>query len=372
MVAACLGMSLGSTATAGEITSKVDVSIWGRAKFDMHYDNADLRGDTDFATNISSDPENYDAELNFNPRDTRFGLKGQAVEGDLTCGAVMETDFYGTNAANNLIPRMRLGYAFLEKGGFSLRAGQDWIPIAQQNPATIDFGILSYAGNLWWRVPQVTARYKMKGGIELLGSVMKHRINGAVDHEEVMPWMIGRVAYSNFINGKGLLAVGAGFRSVEVDSIDYSPFLVAGEFVLPFSAKLTLQGEVYTGAGVGEEFLHYGFEYNPNHPDDAAGKGRTIATTGGFANLTFQAAPKVALNVGAGMDDPDETDAEGMASIPYTKNTVIFGNVQMKLTSFAGIGFEVMHIMTEQGEDANGDAVEWKGQRFTGSMWYSF
>jgi hypothetical protein len=368
---AMVGGTWCAQAQAADVTSKVDLSLWGRAKFDFQYDTANLRPNTDFSSFISSDPDDFDGKLNFNPQDTRFGFKGHVADGDRTCGAVMEIDFYGANNANNLLPRMRLGYVFMEKKSFSLRAGQDWIPVAQQNPATLDFGILSWAGNLWWRVPQITARYKLDNGVELLGSVMKHRVRNEIDTQERLPWLLGRVAYGGFLNGKGLVAVGGGFRSVEVDSIDYAPFLAALEFVLPFSDKVQLVGEVYTGAAIGEEFVHYGFEYNPAHPDDAADEGREIATMGGFASLSFQATPKVSISVGGGMDDPDEDDATGMA-IPYTKNTVIFGNVKFQPNKNMGMGFEVLQFMTEQGEDANGDTVEWTGQRITGSTWFTF
>lgn len=367
------GATIGPVAQAAEVESKVDLQLWGRSKFDVHYDTADLRGYTDFASYIAGDPDDYDGELNFNPRDTRFGFKGHLKDGERTCGAVMEIDFYGDNAGNNLLPRLRLGYAFTQKGGFSLRAGQDWIPVAQQNPATIDFGILSWGGNLWWRVPQITARYKMDSGVELLASAMKHRVRSDTDTQERLPWLLGRVAYHGFLNGKGMVAIGGGFRSVEVDSIDYAPYLAAVEFNFPFTDKVTLKGEVYTGAAIGEEFIHYGFEYNPSHPDDADDEGREIATTGGFASLSFQATPKVSINVGGGMDDPDEDDATGLAGgIPYTMNTVIFGNVKLQMNKHMGMGLEVMHFMTEQGEDANGDTIDWDGQRITGSTWFTF
>lgn len=362
----------GREASAGDISSNVDVQLWGRAKLDVHYDNADLRGFTDFATNISSDPEDYDAELNFNPRDTRFGFKAQLKDGEMTAGAVMEIDYYGDNLGNNLLPRLRLGYAFVDKGALNVRFGQDWIPIAQQNPATIDFGILSYGGNLWWRVPQITVRYKAAAGLELLGSAMKHRIQSEVDHQEVMPWLIGRAAYSGFLNDKGMLAIGAGFRSVEVDSIDYSPFLIAGEAVLPFTEQIQLTAEVYSGKGVGEEFVHYGFEYNPVHPDDDEDEGRAIATVGGFADLAFKVSPKFTIDVGAGMDDPDEDDAEGLAVLPYTKNTVIFGNLKYQLTKYMVMGVEVMNFTTEHGEDAEGEVIDYTGQRVTFSSWFTF
>lgn len=378
----------GTVAMAGDVTSKVDVSLWGRAKFDMHYDTADIGGFTDFATYVSSDPDaegnEYDGELNFNGRDTRFGFKGSMVDGDITCGAVGEIDFYGTNAGNNLIPRMRLGYVFMEKNNMCLRMGQDWIPIGQQNPATIDFGILSYGGNLWWRVPQITARFKTEAGVEILGSVMKHRVKDATDTDELLPWIMGRVAYSGFMDGKGMVAAGGGFRSVSfeeadpsdttgatMEDVNYMPYVAIGEVVLPFTEQVTLKGEFYYGAGVGEEFLHYGFEYNTADPDEDWDAGTVIPTMGGFVSLTFKANDKMSINVGGGMDDPDEEDADGLA-LRYTKNTVIFGNLKHSVTKNMGFGVEVMHFITEQGEDAQGDVVEWTGQRITGSTWFTF
>lgn len=444
----------GTVATAGDVTSKVDVSLWGRAKFDVHYDAADI-GAYDFATYVTSDPDDYDGELNFNGRDTRFGFKGKMVDGEITCGAVGEIDFYGNNSGNNLIPRMRLGYAFVEKGAFSMRMGQDWIPIGQQNPATIDFGILSWGGNLWWRVPQITARYKMENGVEVLGGVMQHRVRQALDTDEMIPWVFGRVAYGGFMDGKGLIAVGGGVRPVTLttsildsttisttemlvdtitipektievvvgtdttevvipaetimvyedvsttteftheEDLSYTPFVAIGEVVLPFTDKFSLNGEFYTGAGVGEEFLHYGFEYNAMHPEDVEAEdwGRAVGSMGGFASLSFKATDKMSINVGGGLDDPADEDMYGMAlgSIRYTKNMVIFGNVKYAMNKHMGMGFEVMNFTTEYAVDAKAagttagddysvvgklDEVdtydEYTGQRFTFSTWFAF
>jgi hypothetical protein len=372
-----------SVASAGDVTSKVDVQVWGRAKFDVHYDTANIGGYTDFATRATNmDPDDYDAEFNFNGRDTRFGFKGTLVDGEVTCGAVAELDFYGTNAGNNLIPRMRLGYVFMKKGKMDIRFGQDWIPVAAQNPATVDFGILSYGGNLWWRVPQITARYNMDGGVQVLASLMKHRIrenlvNGypEADHQEVLPWILGRVQKTGFMDGKGLIALGGGFRSVSLDKVsakadddetdDFTCYLAALEFVLPVTSELLVKGEVYTGNGIGEEFLHYGFEYGAD-PDD--GEAAAIPTMGGFVSLSYKASQKLGINVGVGMDDPDEDYGMGA----YTKNMVIFANVKHSVNKHMGFGFEVMNFTTEYGEDTAGDTIEWTGQRITGSTWFVF
>ena len=113
------------------------------------------------------------------------------------------------------------------------------------NPSTIDFGILSSAGNLWWRVPQATVRQKL-GNFEILASAMKHRtiVN---EREDRMPWILSRVAYSNgFLGEKGMLALGAGYRHADYgvdNSEDTDRWLVCGEFRYKYNA-LTLKGEI--------------------------------------------------------------------------------------------------------------------------------
>jgi len=88
-------------AADGVVSSKVDLSVWGCVKFDASYDTGNLRDFTDFATYLTTE---NDAELNFNPRDTRFGFAASSSEGDWSYLAVVEVDFYGDNADNNLPP----------------------------------------------------------------------------------------------------------------------------------------------------------------------------------------------------------------------------------------------------------------------------
>ena len=90
-------------ATAGEVSSGVDLRFWGRAIFNMHYDTA--QQNVDFMSYLTEDVES----LNFNPRDTRLGFSATQKSGDWTYGSVFEIDFYGSNAGNNLLPRLRLG-----------------------------------------------------------------------------------------------------------------------------------------------------------------------------------------------------------------------------------------------------------------------
>lgn len=349
-------LAFAATAMAGEVTSGVDTKIWGRAVFNLHYDTAIQA--QDFMSYLTDDQTE---EFNFNPRDTRFGFAAGSSQGDWTFKSVFEIDFYGDNAGNNLLPRLRLGYAEAANGkGLSIRGGQDWVPVAQQNPGALDFGIQSWSGNLWWRVPQVTVRYKPQQ-TELLFSAMKHRISTDQEMQEKMPWLLGRVAFSDVLGAGSLVAIGGGFRSVEVGAVDYSPYLAALELKLPLG-KVTLTGEAYVGQGVGREFVHYGFDYGPDHPDGA----REIGSQGGFLSLAYAATPKIELNTGYGLDDPSDEDLTG-STPPYLKNSSFFANLKYKVTAQFGWGLEVIHLVTGVGA-----ADDLNGQRFTGSWWYAF
>lgn len=364
-----------AAATAGDVASAVDTKIWGRAVFNLHYDTA-LQSQ-DFMSYLTSDGTE---EFNFNPRDTRFGFAATSIEGDWTYGATFEIDFYGDNAGNNLLPRLRLGYAEAKNTrGLSIRGGQDWVPVAQQNPGTIDFGIQSWSGNLWWRVPQVTLRYR-SGSTEFLVGAMKHRISIDQEMREKMPWLLGRVAVSDVLGAGSLIALGGGVRSasdltfsrvVVVDDedvtqtsvADYSSYLAALEVKVPFGASgVVLNGEAYVGEGFAREFVHYGFDYNPWHADGA----QEIGSKGGFVSLMIPATPKVELNAGFGLDDPSDDDLAGFAAA-YLKNTSYFANLKYKVTKNFGWGLEAMQITTDTGAPD-----DLSGQRFTGSWWYVF
>lgn len=351
----------------------VEVDITGRTVFCVHYDDG-LQAQ-DFSSYITDADEQ---ELNFNPRDTRIGFKAVSTDGPLTFKSVFEVDFYGTNASNNLIPRLRLGYAEVaHSNGVSLRFGQDWLPIAQQFPGTVDFGVLSWGGNLWWRVPQVTARYN-SGNIEALASLAMHRNSNDQEIDEKMPWVMGRIAAKNLFGTNAMVALGGGWRSVTVAAVtdptidpdidpvtftdnDYSPHVIAAEFKLPIGSML-LNGEVYSGQGVGREFVRYGLDYNPYHPDGAT----EMACRGGFVNLKVPVNCKLDFNVGIGVDDPEDEDLEG-STAPYLKNRVMYANLKYKMTKQFGFGVEYNDYETIA---VNEDVRD--GSRMTFACWYIF
>jgi len=355
----CALLAFQTEGEAPKIRSSVDLKLWGRVYFNSHYDTDDVRGMTDWATYLVADgPE----EWNFNPRDTRFGLQASSSFSGLKGSAVLEIDFYGENSGNNLLPRLRLGYVELARDTWSFRAGQDWIPIATQHPNMVEFGVLAWAGNLWWRVPQLTLR-KSSGSWEFLASMMKHRISSSQEQQEKMPWLLGRLAHKH---QDGNLALGLGWRKVEVAGVDYKPYLAVLEFKQSFSSEFSVNGEIWQGQGHAREFVRYGLDYN-------ASQAREIESRGGFMNASATFDERNQVNFGLGMDDPLDKDTFSagtetpIAAVPFTRNLVGYLNYKRSIGKQFGYGLELMHFSTDKNPEQ-----KLKGQRFTFGIWYIF
>ncbi len=340
------------------VWTKYNMKLYGKIKTDFHYDTAQITTN-DYAAMIK-DGDHKNDSTNFNPRDARFGFQASHGFGDWVAKGRFEIDFYGDNKGNNLLPRMRLAYTDVSNPGMgtSVRVGQDWIPVATLNPNTLDFGILSASGNLWWRVPQITVRQRF-GDIELTGSLMKHRRTDT-GSEDRMPWMLARAALNGGILGDGnLLAVGGGYRHANYgddNSINTDRWLVAGEAKFNFGPVL-LQGELWTGAGIGRNFLRYDL--------DMADDGTPASAYGGWFDLTYKL-DAMSFTAGYGFDNPNNSDMKTTGPKRFTRNEQYYLNTWYTLTKPLKVGFEWIHIETERHSEIN------TGNRYTASMMYCF
>jgi len=252
------------------------------------------------------------------------------------------------------------------------------VPVAVQNPGMIDFGIQAWGGNLWNRVPQITARYKT-GDVEATLGVLHARVSSSQDQQENMPWVMGRLAWSGLLEQKGVLAIGGGYRANTITPTsglstgianDASNYLLALEAKLPLDGGFTVTAEGWTGAGIGADFLRTGLDYDST--------GEEMAGTGGFVSLEYKLDAMWSCNAGIGIDQPhddDTTIATAFAvAVPYDSNRTLFANVRCQLNPQTGVGFEVVDTHTElaEGQVSGDDGSLLRGQRFTLGMWYIF
>ncbi len=358
---------------------KYDIQLYGRVKVDLNYDTAEFRKYNDWLGAVGSGDAGHDS-TNFNPRDSRIGVKVDSKSGAWMSRALIETDFYGDSNGNNFIPRLRLGYVSLTNDkGTSFLVGQDWTPVAQLNPPIFDFGILAASGNLWWRVPQVTLRKKV-GNVEILTSLMKHRRTDTAE-EDRMPWVLGRVAYLFNESGSRMLALGGGYREETLSHNTYGLENDVGRWLVALElkwkiGKFIFMAEPWVGEGLEKEWLRYDMGVNtfdetgayPNHRPDL------IRAAGGFVSFSYALNDKQTFSMGYGVDDPRNDDMKGMdlATVSgtndrrFTRNELYFLNTWYAFSPAIKIGAEIIHMETERFSDTG------EGTRYTFSTMYLF
>lgn len=344
-------------------SSKYKVNFYGQIKMDAVYDTNDL-GKDEFITYIPKTANGTD-KTTFNMRDTRFGI---AIDGPSLGGwearGRFETDFYGTdlNDSSNGALRIRLSYIDFKKGNTLIRVGQDWTKIASLNPTNLDFGIMSFNGNLWNRVPQITIEQKLGGGFEGLLSIYRFRWK---DDEDVsglrtqlrMPWIGTRLAYSGTLFDReknAYIGLGGAIRNGKANDNQVTPYLVALEWQIPYKI-FELRGESYIGKGIGTEYYHKGGAFNSS--------GEEIKIKGGFVQLNVKPFKDLQFTVGYGLDDPRDSD---VGNNFYQKSQYTFGNVYLQLMKDIIAGFQVSNIETDW---VNGTKY---GTRYMSSLIYQW
>lgn len=309
-------------------TSKFPLHFYGKVKMDVIYDSN--RMGTDELILFVPQWADGDSQVSFTARETRFGLGiGGPTFSDWTTSGKIETDFYGSapsNGSGSL--RIRLAYVDLAKGKTSFRVGQDWLPINTINPATTNFTILGYNGNLWGRVPQVTARHNFNDTFSGYASTYRSRdiddFENGLDCDLNMPWVAAGFKLQGHLlddTKPASLALGGAYRQGDVEGESVSPNLLSLEFNVPWQA-LSFKGELYTGQGLGVEYLHRGGAFNL--------VGEPIRTKGGFLQLGIKASKAFQFNFGYGFDDPNDDDL--IDDEFFRKSTSLFGNVYYFLT----------------------------------------
>ncbi len=284
------------------------------------------------------------AAVGFTAQHTRLGIRGEAGD-DIKAGGLVEVDFFRNSLETNLLPRMRLAYAWLATGGFELRVGQQWDLLSSNNPFTNNTnGNLWYAGNMGFRRGMIQAMYRIPG--ETFAPMFQFALcegaQGATytDNWAGIPMLQGRV--SAVINKKftiGAALLSASFAPFPDSSdLNFSTFGFGADFSLPFDDLFSIYGEFNTGANLKNASLF-----------TIAGPGsKTLDSKNTAFWLNIQSKPhkRVHLTVGLGMDD-NGTEESRLAPGAVLGNMVVYGNVLVPFDYGFSLALEAMHITTE-------------------------
>lgn len=281
-------------------------------------------------------------------------ITGKNLPENVKLGSYVEVDFYGdyaTTATGPRLPQMALRhyYATLGYKWFTLTAGQTWIIIAPLNPGSFDTLALAGKGNLWQRIPQISAKgdfslaegHTLKLAVGVMRPLSARDINaqlvdnGSVGEITGLPMFQGRLAYAgsklgpvNFELGvsgsyhqekyvdpanKYILSVNAKSDAGKNLTIPWSSddpvnaYVAAVDFKFEI-APVTLTTEWYYGQNMDTFWgnmikygaiptLHMGDATNLN----SAAEYKSIKEFGGFVNVGAVLIEKLYLNAGFGI-----------------------------------------------------------------------
>lgn len=345
-----------------EESPRFHLKPYGYVKLDAIYDTHSVAaGDLMFYVLPHTDGVD-DNEFRMTARETRIGLNLKVAEtGPIKPSGKIEVDFYGAGGSDNAANlRMRLAYIDLAMPhGFSLRAGQDWETFITIIPRIVNFAYLADAGALGIRRPQLraTQEIQLSEKTRLTAKLAAARtigqdIDGGGEDDGVdsgLPTGQGnlilerplwtesaaKIGVSGHIGRETCDKVAEGVTCANDDK-DYDTWSVIGSLYLPLCQRAAVQGCIWQGENLDTYYGGIGQGINKT-------LATAIAAKGGFAQLLLDLTDRLNLNVGYGLDDPDEADLNAK---DRSKNELIFSSLFFKLTRDATLALEYSNLRT--------------------------
>ncbi|MCD6288475.1 MAG: hypothetical protein J7M12_05115 [Candidatus Hydrogenedentes bacterium] len=396
IVAVAVAMSAGyvraedSTAGYATVISKYPVELYGFIKLDASYDTS--RTDAgNFNRWVRSDKQgNNDDQFNMTARESRFGLKflGPDFENGKTSGRV-EVDFYEGGAENK--NRLMMRHAYMQVDwpdcGLSLLAGQTCDVISPLVPATLNYSVAWWVGDIGYRRPQIrlTKNVDVNDDVDATFQVALARTigdnspfgNGADSGSDSGgPSVQGRAALSfPFLADKNTsVGVSGHWGEEEYDynannkSEDLHSWSANIDIKMPLSEIVTLSGEAFTGEnldaylggiaqgvvieGTTNSYVN-GSGWDPT--TDPYVDSHVVETSGGWIGLDIGPVKKFKFGLGAGMDNP--TDTSDMPAGSRVQNNSYWGNVRYSVNEAVEVGLELSYWDTQYKKAPDADSV---------------
>ncbi len=358
------------------VWSNLDVQFYGFLKLDAAYDSSRTTNGN-FAQWVDSGYyNNNDEQFNMTANETRLGfnITGPKNNGLITSGKV-EVDFYGTGAAENKAGiMMRHAYLKLDwpDEKFSIIAGQTSDVISPLFPATLNYSVGWWVGNIGYRRPQIrlTKEYNLDNDVDLKLEGAVSRTIGRYNYDPDVTWdtdsgedagfptLQGRISVATPIYEDKLTTIGlSGHKGSEEYDIHengtdtrFKSWSLNLDMTQPVCEKLSVKGELFTGknldsynGGIGQGVTLTGVNiYNE------------VRSTGGWIAAAIGPWSDIAYNVGLSMEDVNRGTVDTDDRI---LNRTIFGNMIYSLNKQADVGFELSHWRTEYKGSGDEDSV---------------
>jgi hypothetical protein len=312
-----------------------EFKFYGYFKLDMTYASALMAGDN-FAKWVVADSEHPTANTNITVKQSRFGFN--LNKGSIT--GKLEVDFYGLGSAENKAGIMlRKAYADIKLEKFNLRAGQDSDLISPLVPATHNYSVAWWAGNIGYRRPMLKIYHNndtFDWSVALARNIGGDINDDGLDDGSVgvLPEFQGRMALK--LHNKVVIGMSGHYgveNTLEKDG-EYTSWSGNLDVSMDISPTVLFQGEVFLGSNLATKLGCIG---NASTVDG-------IRSGGGWANLRIKIGSQTTTAFGISLEDPDDND---LLEYARTKNFMGFANFYHELVPGFKVGIEISYWDTE-------------------------
>ncbi len=329
-------LSLTTKAQGLNSNNQLTIQPYGYFKLDMIYDS-NLMSIGNFARWVlpqSTDDATPTTHITANESRLGFLINKGDISGKI------EFDFFGIGGGENKPGLMvRKAYAQAKLKKFTLRVGQDSDVISPLVPATINYTVAWWAGDIGYRRPMVKL-FNTKNALTWTVAIARN-IGGDINKDglddgtaAVIPEFQGRLAYKLFEKHTVGISGHYGLRDTLGTASKYEAWSANVDLSTKINQHLTLNSSFYVGSNTASMLGGIG----------NASTFEGVASQGGWFNLKFNPKTNYTISTGIVMDDPCDCDLNDDAR---SKNTTIFTNIYYDILQGFLIGFEVSYWATE-------------------------
>ena len=350
--------------------SDLDIQLYGYLKLDAAYDTSRI-DNGNYAKWVQSESTNHnDDQFNMTANESRLGMRiNGPQEGDMNTSGRVEVDFYGGGSENKSQIMMRHAYLKIDWPAerFNVIAGQTSDVISPLYPATLNYSVGWWAGNIGYRRPQIrlTKSLALTSDVDLTWEGALARTIGITTTPDFTPGDAGEdTGFPGVQTRASVMFPLLGYKpttfglsghwaSEELDldetgnHKDFDSWSVNLDLDQPVNKWLTVKGEVFTGENLSAYLGGIGQGVNTTTYEE-------ISSRGGWIAASLGPWSKCRFNVGTSMDDVDSSDINTGGR---TLNRTVFGNLIYSLGKSTEIGLELSHWRTDYSGGGDADSL---------------